>query len=196
MFSFFKKSKHHRLDDQVYISRAISDQGFLTRIKLLRLENPDVIALCFFEMTKQRIQPLTPDGMEIRLASDLGNEYSGSAFRSKIQLMQRPDFLFAEHHPHLEYENSIIANIETLCGDKNPSIGFYTSLEEPLMQRFGAQDIIGLMRKLGMADHEVINHSMVTKSIANAQRKIAKHVPAIVSAKSQEEWMSLNLPAQ
>lgn len=196
MFSFFKKSKHLRLDDQVYISRTMSDNAFVHQLKLLRSTSPEVVALCFFELTKLRLQPLRPDGVEIHLASQLGNEHSSSAFRSTIQGMQHPTFLFAEHHPHLEYEATIINTIETLCGEENPSIGFYMSLEEPLMQRFGAQDIIGLMRRMGMAEHEVINHSIVTKSIANAQRKIAKQVPTMVASKSQEEWMSLNVPAK
>lgn len=49
---------------------------------------------------------------------------------------------------------------------------FYLSLEDGLMRIFGSERISGLMLKLGMAEGEAIEHSLVSRAIENAQRKV------------------------
>lgn len=49
---------------------------------------------------------------------------------------------------------------------------FFLSLEDDLMRLFGSENIAGIMDKLGMEDDEPIEHSLVTKSIENAQKKV------------------------
>ena len=49
---------------------------------------------------------------------------------------------------------------------------FYLSLEDDLMRIFASEKVSSLMGKLGMEDGEAIEHSWVTKSIENAQRKV------------------------
>ena len=49
---------------------------------------------------------------------------------------------------------------------------FYLSLEDDLMRIFASERVSSLMGKLGMEDGEAIEHSWVTKSIENAQRKV------------------------
>ena len=52
---------------------------------------------------------------------------------------------------------------------------FYVSLEDKLMRLFNSERISGLMDKLGLQEGEVIQHSMVTKSIGNAQKKVEEN---------------------
>ncbi len=52
---------------------------------------------------------------------------------------------------------------------------FYLSLEDNLLRIFAADRLTFLMKKLGMKENEVIEHSLVTKAIANAQRKVEGH---------------------
>ncbi|MBL0026031.1 MAG: hypothetical protein IPO98_13995 [Saprospiraceae bacterium] len=52
---------------------------------------------------------------------------------------------------------------------------FYVSLEDNLMRLFQSERIAGLMDKMGHKDGEVIQHSMVTKSIERAQRKVEEN---------------------
>lgn len=52
---------------------------------------------------------------------------------------------------------------------------FFVSLEDNLMRLFGSDRIAGLMDRLGHKDGEVIQHSMVTKSIERAQRKVEEN---------------------
>ena len=52
---------------------------------------------------------------------------------------------------------------------------FFLSLEDDLMRIFGADNITGIMDKLGMEDDEPIEHSLITKSIERAQKKVEDH---------------------
>lgn len=49
---------------------------------------------------------------------------------------------------------------------------FYLSMEDALMRIFASERVANMMRKLGMKEGEAIEHSWVTKAIANAQRKV------------------------
>ena len=52
---------------------------------------------------------------------------------------------------------------------------FYVSLEDNLMRLFNSERIAGLMDKMGHKEGEVIQHSMVTKSIERAQKKVEEN---------------------
>ena len=57
----------------------------------------------------------------------------------------------------------------------NGSSQFFLSLEDDLMRIFGADNIAGMMDKLGMEEDEPIEHSLITKSIERAQKKVENH---------------------
>ena len=59
-------------------------------------------------------------------------------------------------------------------GDPGSSI-FYVSLEDKLMRLFASERIARLMDRIGLKDGEVIEHSIVTKSIERAQRKVEEN---------------------
>lgn len=59
-------------------------------------------------------------------------------------------------------------------GDPGSSV-FYVSLEDNLMRLFGSERITGLMDKMGFKDGEMIEHSMMTKSIERAQKKVEEN---------------------
>ncbi|MFM9028287.1 MAG: preprotein translocase subunit SecA, partial [Bacteroidota bacterium] len=52
---------------------------------------------------------------------------------------------------------------------------FYVSLEDDLMRLFGSERIARLMDRMGLEEGEVIQHSMITKSIERAQRKVEEN---------------------
>ncbi len=52
---------------------------------------------------------------------------------------------------------------------------FYVSLEDDLMRLFGSERISGIMDRLGLKEGEVIQHSMISKSIERAQRKVEEN---------------------
>ncbi len=52
---------------------------------------------------------------------------------------------------------------------------FFVSLEDELMRLFGSERIAGIMDKLGLKDGEMIQHTMITKSIERAQKKVEEN---------------------
>lgn len=49
---------------------------------------------------------------------------------------------------------------------------FFISLEDDLMRLFGAENIMGIMDKLGMDDDMPIENNLISKAIENAQRRV------------------------
>jgi len=56
---------------------------------------------------------------------------------------------------------------------------FFVSLEDNLMRLFGSDRIAKLMDRMGLEEGEVIQHSMITKSIERAQKKVEENNFAI-----------------
>ncbi len=52
---------------------------------------------------------------------------------------------------------------------------FYVSLEDNLMRLFGSERIASVMDKMGLEEGEVIQHSMISKSIERAQKKVEEN---------------------
>jgi preprotein translocase subunit SecA len=52
---------------------------------------------------------------------------------------------------------------------------FFVSLEDSLMRLFGSERIAKLMDRMGLEEGEVIQHSMITKSIERAQTKVEEN---------------------
>jgi preprotein translocase subunit SecA len=55
------------------------------------------------------------------------------------------------------------------------STQFFVSLEDDLMRKFGSDRIAKLMDRMGLKEGEVITHSMVSKSIERAQKKVEEN---------------------
>ena len=49
---------------------------------------------------------------------------------------------------------------------------FYVSLEDDLMRLFGSEKVLGIVEALGMDDEMNIEHSLLSRSIENAQKKV------------------------
>lgn len=52
---------------------------------------------------------------------------------------------------------------------------FFVSLEDPLMRLFASERISNIMVKMGVEEGEVMQHSMLTKSIERAQKKVEEN---------------------
>ncbi len=96
--------------------------------------------------------------------------------------------VFVEHYPLHSKEEALVQNWEL----KN--IIVYSAMDEPLFKHFGSEKIIPMMKLMGMKENEVIEHSMVSKSIIKGQQKIEEQVNVEQTASSQAEWMQRNLP--
>lgn len=52
---------------------------------------------------------------------------------------------------------------------------FFVSLEDDLMRKFGSERIAKMMDRMGLKEGEVIQHSMISKSIERAQKKVEEN---------------------
>ena len=59
-------------------------------------------------------------------------------------------------------------------GDPGSSV-FFVSLEDDLMRLFATERIAGLMDRMGFQDGDVLEHSMLSKSVERAQKKVEEN---------------------
>ena len=55
------------------------------------------------------------------------------------------------------------------------STQFYIALDDNLMRLFGSERIAKMMDRMGLKEGEVIQHSMISKSIERAQKKVEEN---------------------
>ena len=92
------------------------------------------------------------------------------AEREKVKALGGLKILGTERHESRRIDNQLRGRAGRQ-GDPGSS-RFYLSLEDDLLRLFGSERIQGLMEKLGMEEGESIEHNLLTKAIANAQKKV------------------------
>ena len=90
-------------------------------------------------------------------------------------------------HPLASVEDKSLAALPTV----SVLVGM-TSLDDALIQHFGGDKVKSLIGKLGHKEGEIIEHSMISASIRNAQQDLDKKVENPISANSASDWFLLN----
>ncbi len=90
--------------------------------------------------------------------------------KEKVKALGGLHILSVERHEARRIDNQFRGRAGRQ-GDHGSS-RFYVSLEDDLMRIFASERITGIMDKLGWQEGEPIEHSMITKSIENAQKKV------------------------
>lgn len=90
--------------------------------------------------------------------------------REKVRSLGGLHILSVERHEARRIDNQFRGRAGRQ-GDDGSS-RFYVSLEDDLMRIFASERIAGVMDKLGWEEGEPIEHSMISKSIENAQKKV------------------------
>jgi hypothetical protein len=146
----------------------------------LAKEQPGTIFICWFAVTLKTFKEyFTQQGLDEGTVMDAKNFHTA--------LLQHKKAVFTEHHPLHSKELELVQHWP------QESIIVYSAMDEPLFVHFGSEKMLGLMKLLGMKEDEVIEHSLVTKSIIKGQDKIAGMVELEQSAPSQKEWLEKNL---
>ena len=101
------------------------------------------------------------------------------------QIVNKPA-IFAEHYPLMQKEQELFVKLNLQQAE------VWSALNGPLFKQFGSEKIIQMMKQLGAKEDDVIEHSMISKAIQNAQEKISKKVLINQTCTSQEEWMRRN----
>lgn len=153
LFDFISgKNKGPKIEDLVWMNQQAKMRGCSRILE----EYPNAFLVAWSPLTVQQFQDFFHEhtGREpnITLASYL-NSTSEKVY-------------FLEHHPRYSKEQALFQAI----GLKEAV--FLNALDDHLMQAFNSERIANIMERMGVGEDEIIQHAMITKSIANAQKKM------------------------
>ncbi|HEV7783561.1 MAG TPA: hypothetical protein VGO58_19950 [Chitinophagaceae bacterium] len=178
MFGLFKKKNGEiKVSEKVVISEAAKFQAMRS---FADTHQPVTFIFWFDDSLRMAETFLSPSSGQVTLFT---------AREVQAHHVTGQTVVFGEHYPMRGKEQSLYGKLGL------SSIVIFSSLGEPLFQRFGGDRIIRLMKQLGIKEDEVIEHKMISNSIRNAQEKIEKKVIVEQSAHSQKDWIEKNLPA-
>ncbi|MGB4843599.1 MAG: hypothetical protein WBP16_03980 [Ferruginibacter sp.] len=180
LFNLFGK-KDADDDNHVFTDRAyVNSTAKMSACAALAKTEPDTIFICWFDETVEKFKVFFGsqgiDESRVIIARYLN-----------AHLLQTKTPVFTEHYPLHTKELELIKDWTV------EKIIVYSAMDEPLFKHFGSDKLIPLMKIMGMKEDEVIEHSMVTKSILKGQEKIAGQVNFEHSASSQGDWMKKNI---
>lgn len=128
--------------------------------------NPDFLA-----REEYRAKKLNPD-VDVEKCKAIHDEMTKlcAAEKEKVLALGGLCILGTERHESRRIDNQLRGRAGRQ-GDPG-STRFYLSLQDDLLRLFGSDRISGMLDKLGMEQGEAIEHPLLTKAIANAQKKV------------------------
>ncbi len=171
-------AKHHKRESEIVaeagqpgaVTIATNMAGRGTDIKL----GEGVKASRTVAWIKERnleLEPVLPVDPIIaeRITKDLGDDLSGADPEYEVE-PGGLHILGSERHESRRIDRQLRGR-SGRQGDPGAS-QFYLSLEDDLMRLFMSERVTGVMEKLGAEEGEVITHTLVTKSIGRAQKRV------------------------
>lgn len=211
MFSFFKKKPIcKRETDKTFLTKAAKLSNLRKDIQNEFAKSKYVILLGFFKKSQEEIkQELSTAGIPFTEIRE-GDVLMGMQLKPLLlvqpfffdrvfelnqwlqaQALGRIKIFFAEHYPLYQTEQNLLKKLEEM--QPAPELIFYNALEEPLYTFFGGDQITRLIKTLGLKEDEALSHSLIDKSLVNAQKKLEAKVKMETKADSQQDWFQYNL---
>lgn len=195
MFGLFSsKPKGVKFDYITYVTKVQKYKNVLTQFATAA-NDKHVILIYFFDQTKEELLQLGI-ALKINMSEDIGLLSSPGYVLLNGQELSKEGFIkadqviFMEAHP--------LASVHQKAGDFFLSSGIqsitcYVGLDEALFQVFGGSRIATMIERMGMREDEPIAHTMVSKSIEKAQKKLEQDHPVTRDERgSQEAWLMVN----
>lgn len=206
MFSFFGKKATPliKLEDIVWANRSIRFTGLLQNIQKTAETKP-VFVVYFFEDTQTLLQEVLKVAQKpyrfVSSADDVKDDKHILIFSAKefihhsaklknLFASKELVLVFAEHHPLNEPEEEVLLKLGDIS--LRAKVYAYTDFEDSLLKQFGGERVFEMMKKMGMNESESISHSLVSKAIKEAKKKIGEKVRHTQQANSSEEWFAKN----
>jgi hypothetical protein len=170
----FNRKKSRKVIDRVYISM----QAKLKGLAALAKENAQVIFVSWFNESQREAEDFFKQQ----------NIPAGFYQAREIQhhLLNGKQVYFTEHYPLRSKEEELFEKLQL------DEVIIYSSLTEPIFNKFGGDQIIKLMQKLGMGENEAVEHKMISRSIAKAQQKLEKNMLVEQPANGAADWFLRN----
>ncbi|TDA65837.1 MAG: preprotein translocase subunit SecA [Clostridia bacterium] len=129
--------------------------------------NPEALA-----REELRRQGVEPQGVDSDTWQQLLDKYQAQTEAEHEQVVATGGLhiIGTERHESRRIDNQLRGR-SGRQGDPGSS-RFYVSLEDDLMRLFGADSLGGILDRLGMDDSTPIDHSLVSRALENAQKKI------------------------
>ena len=172
---FRKKEIKYTLTDKVWMTEAGKFRALISE----KVKDPSLVIICWFPATLEKLS----------LIAEQPDSFAWLASSMHAAVIAGKKIIFAEHFPLPAREKEFMERYQLTKAET------WTSLDEPLMLLFGGEKIAGMMKNLGMDENSPLEHTMITKSIHNAQDKISKKATTELSADSAAEWLKNNLPS-
>ena len=102
-----------------------------------------------------------------------------------------PDIVFViEHYPTFGRDDELVVKLKEISPENQ--VYYYVALSEPFFNN-KLLKIETTFEQFNISEDECLEHPWLTKSIRNAQQRIAREAGNAVPANSQEEWFDNNL---
>jgi hypothetical protein len=169
MFKLFHNNDNElKVIDKVFMYK----QSKWNYCRKLLSENAKIIFIGWFDETISELETQVGQNTVLNARTIHRSQIDGSTV------------IFIEHHPMKSKEETIFKQLEL------KEVIVLTALDEPLLKMFGGERLITIMQDLGMKEDEIIEHKMVSQSIATAQEKIGNKIIVEPTARSQAEWLA------
>lgn len=213
-FSFYKKPASGILSDKVWMTKQACLKGIASEALTSIQKSHTPVVFSFFEDSKQNLVRFLESNRVNHITLTSGwifesNPATASVFITDPSGLDSHDvtgwlsqrhkifpltLLFLGHYPLPETEERILQKLNQLLGPL--PILFCLSLEDGLFESMGVDKIKPMMESLGMGVDEPIQHSMVSRAIANARNKLKDRILVEMKAKSESEWFTKNIKGQ
>lgn len=187
MFGLFKNKKEIKVTQLVWKNKSAKYKGLLKYIA----DKESVLLLYYFNEIKTELQnEIDKYQIETNSRQKITIEQA-SRLLSSFTDLSASYICFAEHHPSFEKENAVLHYLQDNCNVSE--VFFQVSLDEPLFQYFGADNISLLIEKMGFTEDESLENSLILRSVINAQKKLDAEVGSnAIETSTAKDWFELN----
>ncbi len=158
MFSFFKKKSGIKVSNKVWMQRKYKLENIIQRLH----KDPMSVCIVWYRSTLNELAESAPAVSErILMAAQVNRTEPGTLY------------FFGEHHPSAEKEQALFARLKLKKAE------VYASLDEPFMEDLIQENFRDMMKKIGMSEDSLMEHSMISAAIRNAQDKYMEIHPVL-----------------
>ncbi len=141
----------------------------LSRLLKMRKINHQVLNAKHHEREAE-IVALAGQAKNVTIATNMAGRGTDIVLGESVPTLGGLHIIGTERHESRRIDNQLRGR-SGRQGDPGSS-QFYLSLEDDLLRIFGADRIMSVMDRLGMEEGEAIEHSLLTRAIENAQKKV------------------------
>jgi preprotein translocase subunit SecA len=106
----------------------------------------------------------------VTIATNMAGRGTDIVLGEKVEQIGGLHILGTERHESRRIDNQLRGR-SGRQGDAG-STQFFLSLEDELMRRFGSENIMGMMERLGMEEDQPIESKMITRAVEQAQKRV------------------------